>query len=98
METQFLGGGSVSPISIENQRNTATTNHNQYELSKWDRESIREVTQMLALCDDCEMLAALRQCEIPAEIFKLAARQLPTVKQKQIRFGVRVTHSVQFQN
>ena len=40
---------------------------------------------MLALCDDCETLAALRQCEIPAEIFKLVARQLPTVKRNQIR-------------
>ena len=40
---------------------------------------------MLALCDDCETLAAFRQCEIPAQIFKLAARKLPTVKRNQIR-------------
>ena len=71
--------------SIENQGNTATTNHTQYELSEWDRESISELTQMLALCDDSEMLAALRQCEIPPQIFKLAARQLPTLKRNQIR-------------
>ena len=85
LETQFLGGGSVSPISIEKQGNTATTNHTQYELNKWDSESISEVTQMLALCDSSETLTALRQCEIPVQIFQLAARKLPTVKRNQIR-------------
>ena len=59
-------------------------------LNQWTESSITEVAQMLALCDDVETLNLLRGCEIPSQIFKLAACQLPNVKRNQIREWVKL--------
>ena len=53
---------------------------------KWQQpEAIADVTEMLNACEDTEMLALLRRCEVPADIFRLAARQLPSEKREQIK-------------
>ena len=53
---------------------------------KWQQtEAIADVTQMLNDCEDAEALALLRRCEVPADIFRLAARQLPSEKREQIK-------------
>ena len=48
-------------------------------------ESIAEVAKMLECCEDPEELALIRQCDIPPEVFKIAARQLPNEKREQIK-------------
>lgn len=56
------------------------------ESKSWDSpETIADVAKMLEACEDAEMLALLRQCEVPADIFRLAARQLPHELREQIR-------------
>ena len=70
--------------------NHAASVPTQSGLNQWTESSITEVAQMLALCDDVETLNLLRGCEIPPQIFKLAARQLPMVKRNQIREWVMV--------
>ena len=56
------------------------------EVEEWKKpQCILDVAQMLNYCEDAEALALIRQCEIPADIFKLAARQLPHEKREQIR-------------
>lgn len=59
---------------------------------EWDNpELIADVASMLEYCDSEEMLTELRQCDIPADIFRLAARQLPQEKRDQIRQWVAVS-------
>lgn len=48
-------------------------------------ESISDVTGMLEFCDTPEMLTELRKCNIPIEVLKVAARQLPKDKYAQIK-------------
>lgn len=48
-------------------------------------ETVVDVASMLDCCENEEMLAELRQCDIPADVFRLAARQLPASKRDKIR-------------
>ena len=57
----------------------------QSDLTEWTESSITSVVEMLLLCEDAITLSLLRQCEIPSNIFKLAARQLAYAKRQQIR-------------
>ena len=45
---------------------------------EWEQpEAIADVASMLEYCQNGEMLADLRSCDIPVSVLKLAARQLP---------------------
>jgi DNA-binding FadR family transcriptional regulator len=52
---------------------------------EWNQQAIHDVAQMLQFCEDSEMLLELRQCDIPPQVFKAAARQLPREQQTRIR-------------
>ena len=70
----------MSPTEI----NTIPTT--QYIDAEWYKpENISDVAGLLEYCDTPEMLAELRQCEIPVPVLKVAARQLPDKKRHQIR-------------
>ena len=56
------------------------------EIKGWSSpECIEDVAMMLQNCEDSETLALIRQCEIPSDVFKLAARQLSSEKREQLR-------------
>lgn len=56
------------------------------EMTEWNQpEVITDVAKLLGCCENSEMLAELRRCDIPSEVFKIAARQLPCQKRNQIR-------------
>lgn len=55
-------------------------------LQEWSQpEVVADIAQLLECCENSEMLADLRSCDIPSEVFKAAARQLPRRKQEEIR-------------
>ncbi len=55
-------------------------------LQEWNQlEVVADVAKLLECCENSEMLADLRQCDIPSEVFKAAAQQLPREKRDQIR-------------
>lgn len=64
------------------------------DIEQWNQpETIADVAGMLECCQSSEMLAMLRECHIPVEIFKIAARELPCEKQEQIRQWVQEQNS-----
>jgi len=59
------------------------------EIAAWQSpESISDLVIMLENCEDSETLRLIRQCDVPSDIFKLAARQLPEEKRERIRLWV----------
>ena len=78
--TQFGRSNNQDELAASFVVNSVTNVSTQSGLNQWTESSITEVAQMLTLCDDVETLNLLRGCEIPTQVFKLAARQLPIVK------------------
>jgi len=82
-------GTSSDPIYINQTRtcpNTEVSNISTTEIAEWEKpESISDVAIMLENCEDGETLALIRQCQIPSDVLKLAARQLPPEMREQIR-------------
>jgi Origin of replication binding protein len=79
---------SQSPsISYIKQETATPISQNQPEgESEWSQpENIQYVTQLLEYCENAEMLADLRECDIPPNIFRIASRHLPIDKREQIR-------------
>ncbi|MGB7430417.1 MAG: hypothetical protein WA933_21700, partial [Microcoleaceae cyanobacterium] len=56
------------------------------QFEKWNSaETVADVSSMLDCCENEEMLSELMECDIPSDIFRIAARQLPVDKREQIR-------------
>jgi len=86
-ESEMLAGfPSIYINQKENLPATDPQNIPSTEMEEWNQPgTIADVAQMLSDCEDQGMLAMLRQCEIPVEVFRLAGRQLPSEKREQIR-------------
>ena len=74
------------PSPTEEMHSQKSNSNDTDDSTQWHKpENITEVAQMLEMCESPEALELLRQCDIPAEIFKIAARKLPNDKRIQIR-------------
>ena len=61
---------------------------------EWKNPSdIQKISDYLADCESLEMLAELRECDIPPAVFKAAARSLEPTKRRQIRDWVLMLNS-----
>jgi len=53
---------------------------------QWNQpEEIKAIARLLADCENLEMLAELRECDIPPAVFKAAAKGLEAAKRRQIK-------------
>lgn len=74
---------------------TEVLNISTTEIKEWNQpETIADVARMLEDCENSGMLAMLRQCNIPAEVFRIAARHLPSDKREQIREWVIIQNNL----
>ena len=94
LETQLthnqsdLGGTSFQYLYRRKGRSAPSENLSEEWLTP---ESIADVAEMLEFCDTPEMLAELRECNIPIEVLKVAAHRLPKDKYAQVKEWVVAT-------
>ncbi|MBW4450724.1 MAG: hypothetical protein KME38_28830 [Spirirestis rafaelensis WJT71-NPBG6] len=62
---------------------------------EWNKpEEIQNIAEMLNACESVEMLAELRQCDIPTWVLKAASKRLETGKRQEIKAWVVKLNSV----
>jgi hypothetical protein len=75
-------------IYLYNQQETLSGISNQQPPieEQWNQpEEIKAIASLLADCESLEMLAELRECDIPPAVFKAAAKGLEAAKRRQIK-------------